>query len=80
MRRPIGRGREDDVFEAGFIFWGLLLVLALIIVGYGLWMRWAERSGAGTAGIGPDPSDTASAVDPPPGARPDSPASEERGA
>lgn len=27
----------------GFIFWGLFVVCALIVVGYAAWMRWEER-------------------------------------
>lgn len=27
----------------GFIFWGLFLACALVVVGYALWMRRAER-------------------------------------
>lgn len=27
----------------GFAFWGLFVVCALIVVGYGIWMRWEER-------------------------------------
>lgn len=26
-----------------FIFWGLFLVLGLIVLGYVLWMYWVER-------------------------------------
>ena len=29
----------------GFIFWGLFLVLALILVGYTIWMFWVEKKG-----------------------------------
>lgn len=28
---------------AGFVFWGLFLVFALIVVAYFLWMVWAGR-------------------------------------
>ena len=28
---------------AGFVFWGLFLVFALIVVAYLIWMRWVER-------------------------------------
>lgn len=27
----------------GFIFWGLFLVFALIVLGYGCWMWYVER-------------------------------------
>lgn len=26
-----------------FIFWGLFLILGLIVIGYVMWMRWIER-------------------------------------
>jgi hypothetical protein len=26
-----------------FIFWGLFLILGLIVIGYVVWMRWIER-------------------------------------
>jgi len=26
-----------------FIFWGLFLILGLIVIGYVIWMRWIER-------------------------------------
>lgn len=26
-----------------FIFWGLFLILGLIVIGYVAWMRWVER-------------------------------------
>lgn len=29
--------------EPGFIFWGIFLVLAVIVVGYAVWMWWVER-------------------------------------
>lgn len=29
--------------EAGFIFWGLFLTFALIVVAYVVWMWWVER-------------------------------------
>jgi hypothetical protein len=28
---------------ADFIFWGLFLILGLIVIGYVMWMRWIER-------------------------------------
>ena len=31
------------MIEAGFVFWGLFLVFALIVVAYVIWMRWTER-------------------------------------
>jgi hypothetical protein len=30
------------VLEAGFVFWGLFLVFALIVVAYLVWMLWEE--------------------------------------
>jgi hypothetical protein len=27
----------------GFIFWGLFLACAAVVVGYALWMVWEER-------------------------------------
>ena len=27
----------------GFVFWGLFLACALVVLGYWLWMRWEER-------------------------------------
>jgi hypothetical protein len=29
--------------DAGFIFWGLLGILAGIVVGYAVWVWWIER-------------------------------------
>ena len=29
--------------EPGFIFWGLFVVFAAVIVGYVGWMKWTER-------------------------------------
>ena len=37
--------------EAGFIFWGLFLVFALMVLLYITWMRWVE----GRASRGSDP-------------------------
>ena len=34
----------STILAAGFSYWGLFVVLALILVGYGLWMRWVERT------------------------------------
>ncbi len=31
------------MWEAGFIFWGLFLVFAVIVVAYVTWMIWVER-------------------------------------
>ena len=31
------------MLEAGFVFWGLFLTFALIVVAYFIWMRWVER-------------------------------------
>lgn len=31
------------ILEAGFVFWGLYLAFALILVGYLVWMRGVER-------------------------------------
>ena len=31
------------MLEAGFVFWGLFLVFALIVVAYVIWMTWVER-------------------------------------
>ncbi len=31
------------MLEAGFVFWGLFLAFALIVVAYVIWMRWVER-------------------------------------
>lgn len=33
----------STIVEAGFVFWGLFLVFALIIVAYLVWMRRVER-------------------------------------
>ena len=30
------------ILDAGFIFWGLFLVFALIVIGYLVWMGWEE--------------------------------------
>ena len=38
-----------SVLDAGFVFWGLFLVFAAIIVGYVLWMRRTERGGETSA-------------------------------
>lgn len=27
----------------GFIFWGLFLILGIIVVGYVVWMRWIDK-------------------------------------
>jgi len=27
----------------GFVFWGLFLACAAVVLGYWLWMRWIER-------------------------------------
>jgi hypothetical protein len=32
------------ILEAGFVFWGVFLVFALIVVGYVVWMVRTERS------------------------------------
>jgi cytochrome bd-type quinol oxidase subunit 2 len=29
--------------EAGFIFWGVIVILLCIIVGYTAWLWWVER-------------------------------------
>ena len=33
----------DVILEAGFVFWGLFVVFALVIVGYVYWMKAVER-------------------------------------
>jgi hypothetical protein len=33
----------NSVVEAGFVFWGLFLVFALIVVAYLIWMVRIER-------------------------------------
>lgn len=31
------------MLEAGFVFWGLFLAFALIVVAYVIWVGWVER-------------------------------------
>jgi cbb3-type cytochrome oxidase subunit 3 len=35
-----------SILEAGFVFWGLFLVFALIVVAYLVWMVRTERRGS----------------------------------
>jgi len=41
-----------SVLEAGFIFWGLFVVFAVIVLLYLLWMGWVERREAGSRSRG----------------------------
>jgi hypothetical protein len=36
-----------SILEAGFVFWGVFLSFALIVVAYLVWMIWVERGGDG---------------------------------
>ncbi len=33
----------NAILDAGFVFWGLFLAFGVILVGYLVWMWWAER-------------------------------------
>ena len=33
-----------SILEAGFVFWGLFLVFALLVIAYLAWMVWTEKS------------------------------------
>jgi len=46
-----------NVLDAGFIFWGLFLVFALIVVGYLFWMVWAEGREASSAPVQAQPDE-----------------------
>lgn len=36
-----------SILGAGFIFWGLFAVFALVVLLYVLWMWWVEGKGSG---------------------------------
>ena len=48
-----------SVLEAGFIFWGLFLVFGFIVVGYLVWMLWAEGREASSVRVKAQPDEEA---------------------